>query len=224
MREGCDPPRRFRLIVFDWDGTLVDSTELIAVSLREACRDIGAAVPDLSTARHVIGLGLDDALRVAAPAVPRGRYPELTARYRHHFVSRDAEVPLFPGIRAMLQELDDRGFLLAIATGKSRRGLARALEQQGIGGHFAATRCADEGFAKPHPGMLEHLFAQTGVGPGESLMVGDTSHDLELARNAGTPAVAVSYGAHPREGLARHASLAMVDSPQALRQWLAANA
>ena len=218
------PPRRFRLIVFDWDGTLVDSTALIVSSLREACRDLGVALPDEAIARHVIGLGLEEALRQGVPAVPRTRYPELAARYRHHYLGRDADVPLFAGVDAMLQELEARGFLLAIATGKSRRGLTRALEQQGVGGRFAATRCADEGFGKPHPGMLWQLFEHTGVAPGDALMVGDTTHDLELARNAGALALAVSYGAHPREGLAARAPLAVVDSPQALRSWLEANA
>jgi len=213
--------RRFRLIVFDWDGTLVDSTQLIASSIRAACRDLGLPVPSPASARHVIGLGLEDALRLVAPALPLARYGELALRYRHHFVLRDAEIPLFPGVRPMLQELEDGGALLAIATGKSRRGLDRALEQQAIGRHFVASRCADEGFAKPHPGMLEHLLERAGAGRDETLMIGDTTHDLEMARNAGVGAVAVSYGAHPREALERHAPLAIVDSPQALREWLA---
>ena len=215
------PRRRFRLIVFDWDGTLVDSTQLIASSIRAACRDLGLPVPSRASARHVIGLGLEDALRLVAPALPRARYGELALRYRHHFVLRDAEIPLFPGVRSMLQELEGNGALLAIATGKSRLGLERALQQQAIGRHFVASRCADEGFAKPHPGMLEHLLERAGVGRGEALMIGDTTHDLAMAGNAGVGAVAVSYGAHPREALERHAPLAIVDSPQALREWLA---
>ena len=213
---------RFRLLVFDWDGTLADSTQLIASSIRAACRDLGLQVPSHASACHVIGLGLDDALRLVAPALPQARHGELALRYRHHFVLRDAEIPLFPGVRPMLQELEDAGVLLAIATGKSRRGLERALLQQAIGRHFVASRCADEGFAKPHPDMLLHLLELAGVERGEALMIGDTTHDLEMARNAGVAAVAVSYGAHPREALERHAPLAIVDSPQALREWLAA--
>jgi phosphoglycolate phosphatase len=222
--EAAMPPQRFRLIVFDWDGTLADSTALIASSIREACRDLGVAIPDEAAARYVIGLGLDEALRHVAPAVPPARYPELSIRYRHHFLSRDAHIPLFDGIRGMLAELESRGFFLAIATGKSRRGLMRALEQQGIAGHFVATRCADEGHAKPHPGMLLHLLERLGVAAAETVMIGDTTHDLELARNAGVPALAVSYGAHPREALARHAPLALLDSPLALDEWLRDNA
>jgi phosphoglycolate phosphatase len=222
--ERSAPPRRFRLIVFDWDGTLADSTALIVTSLREACRDLGVAIPDEAAARYVIGLGLDDALRHVAPEVPPARYPELTARYRTHFLSRDAEVPLFEGVGAMLAELETRGFLLAIATGKSRRGLIRALAQQGIAGHFVATRCADEGLAKPHPDMLLHLLGLTGVRAAEALMIGDTTHDLELARNAGTSALAVAYGAHSRTSLSHLSPLALIDSPSVLREWLRDNA
>ena len=215
---------RYRLIVFDWDGTLVDSTQLIAASIQAACRDLGLDVPSCENARHVIGLGLDDALRLVAPALPPARYGELALRYRHHFVLGDAGIPLFPGVRPMLQALEDGGALLAIATGKSRRGLARALEQQAIARHFIASRCADEGFAKPHPGMLEHLLELTGVGREEAVMIGDTTHDLEMARNARVDAVAVTYGAHPRQQLERLAPLAIVDSPQDLHRWLLAPA
>lgn len=214
---------RFPLIVFDWDGTLVDSTALIVASIREACRAVGAAMPDEDRARHVIGLGLNDALHHVVPDVPPSRYPELSARYREYFVARDAEIPLFAGMRELLVELEDRGHLLAIATGKSRRGLERALEQQQIGRHFAATRCADEGFPKPHPDMLLHLLEQTGVAATGALMIGDTTHDLELARNAGTAAVAVTYGAHPPTDLSRLAPLGIVDSVVELRDWLAAH-
>jgi phosphoglycolate phosphatase len=223
-RYAASPPRRFRLIVFDWDGTLSDSTALIASSIQAACRDIGAVVPDEFAARHVIGLGLAEALNRIAPSVPPSRHSELAARYRDHFLAQDAEIPLFAGAREMLAELDARGFLLAIATGKSRNGLARALAQQGIGDFFVATRCADEGLAKPHPEMLLHLIERTGVVAGKTLMIGDTTHDLDLARNAGVLALAVTYGAHPSAGLARLQPLAMLESVPALRLWLRANA
>lgn len=215
---------RFPLLVFDWDGTLVDSTALIVASIREACRAIGAAVPDEERARHVIGLGLFDALHHVVPDVSPARYPELSARYREYFVARDAEIPLFDGMRELLGELEARGHLLAIATGKSRRGLERALAQQRIGHHFAATRCADEGFAKPHPDMLLYLLERTGVPAAGALMIGDTTHDLELARNAGTAAVAVTYGAHAPADLSRLAPLGIVDSVVELRGWLAVHA
>ncbi|MEO8305277.1 MAG: HAD-IA family hydrolase [Betaproteobacteria bacterium] len=216
--------RRFPFIVFDWDGTLADSTLIIAESLQNACRDVGEPVPADIDARFVIGLGLGDALRLVAPGLPPERHPDLVARYRHHFIVRDAHIALFDGAREMLAELDAAGFLLGIATGKSRAGLDRALAQQGVAGHFAMTRCADEGFPKPHPDMLVHLMDRAGVGPRETLMIGDTTHDLELARNAGASALAVAYGAHGADGLDRLAPLATLHSVDELRAWLHANA
>jgi phosphoglycolate phosphatase len=214
---------RFRFIVFDWDGTLVDSTAIIASSLRMACRDIGEPVPDEATARYVIGLGLVDVLRHVAPGLSREQQRALAERYRFHYLSRDPAIPLFAGVREMLDELEAAGRLLAIATGKSRAGLERALAQQGFAQRFVATRCADESPPKPHPGMLLHLMEQVGVEPAATLMVGDTTHDLELARNAGVASVAVSYGAHEAAGFAPFGPLATLHSPTALRRWLGAN-
>jgi phosphoglycolate phosphatase len=220
-----DPgPRRFRFVVFDWDGTLADSTALIATAIRDACRDIGEPVPDETTARYVIGLGLADALRHVAPGLVPERHRDLAVRYRHHYLAGDARIPLFAGAREMLDELDEAGFLLAVATGKSRVGLNRALDQQGIAHRFVATRCADEGFPKPNPDMLLHLMQRVGADPRETLMIGDTTHDLELARNAGAAGVAVSYGAHSSAGLAELNPLALVHTVDELRRWLRANA
>jgi phosphoglycolate phosphatase len=216
-------PHRFRLLVFDWDGTLADSTALIATALQQACRDIGEPVPDDVRARYVIGLGLADAVRHVAPGLAPERHHDLAARYRHHYLAGDPEIPLFEGARQMLDELNDAGFLLAVATGKTRVGLNRALEQQGIASRFVATRCADESAPKPNPDMLMHLMDYVGANPNDTLMIGDTTHDLELARNAGAPAVAVSYGAHDPAGLAQLEPLAMVHSVHELRQWLMAN-
>ena len=217
-------PRRFSFIVFDWDGTLIDSTTIIADSLQQACRDLGEPVPTDIDARYVIGLGLSDALKHVAPRLSPDRHPDLAARYRHHFISRDAQIALYPGVRELLAELAAAGFVLGIATGKSRAGLDRALAQHGIGGRFAATRCADEGFPKPHPDMLEQLINRVGVSPRETLMVGDTTHDIELARNAGASALAVAYGAHGADGLGALAPLATVHSIAELRAWLMAHA
>lgn len=217
-------PRRFRFVVFDWDGTLVDSTAIIASSLRRACHDIGEPVPDDAMARYVIGLGLADVLRHVAPGLPRERQRDLAERYRFHYLSRDPDIPLFAGVREMLDELDAAGCLLAIATGKTRAGLDRALAQQGVAHRFVATRCADESPPKPHPGMLLHLMERVGVDPGATLMIGDTTHDLELARNAGVAALAVTYGAHESAGLAHFGPLATLHSTAELRQWLRVNA
>jgi phosphoglycolate phosphatase len=217
-------PQRFRLLVFDWDGTLADSTGIIAAAIQQACRDLGVPTPDDVAARFVIGLGLADALRHVAPTLPAKDYPRLSERYREHYLARDPEIPLFGGAREMLDELDARGFLLAIATGKSRVGLSRALAQQGLTHRFVASRCADEGFPKPHPDMLLALMDRCGVAPVETLMIGDTTHDLALARNAGAASLAVSYGAHQADGFAEWSPLATVASIEELSAWLRANA
>jgi len=217
-------PRQFRLLVFDWDGTLADSTAIIAGALQQACRDLDLPAPDDTPARFVIGLGLTDALRHVAPTLPSADHPRLSERYRQHYLARDPEIPLFGGARELLDELDERGFLLAIATGKTRVGLTRALAQHGLAHRFVASRCADEGFPKPHPDMLLNLMDRCGVDPVQTLMIGDTTHDMELARNAGASALAVTYGAHTPAGLAGVSPLATVASIAELATWLRANA
>ena len=217
-------PLRYRLLVFDWDGTLADSAAIIVEALQRACADLELPVPDDAAARYVIGLGLNDALRHVAPTLLREDYPKLSARYRVHYLNRDPEIPLFAGAEAMLATLEARGHLLAIATGKSRRGLDRALEQAGIGRHFVATRCADEGLPKPDPDMLLHLMKHLGAAPAETLMIGDTTHDLLLAANAGVDAVGVAYGAHPADSLLEERSLAVVESVGDLAHWLSVHA
>jgi phosphoglycolate phosphatase len=216
--------RRYRLIAFDWDGTLADSTAIIAASIQAACRDVGEPVPDDVAARYVIGLGLAEALAHVAPALPLERHPELSARYRHHYLSRDPQIPLFEGVPELLADLHEAGFLLAVATGKTRVGLDRALSGNNLVQRFHATRCADEGRPKPHPDMLLHLMQALGVTPGQTLMIGDTTHDLELARAAGADAVGVAYGAHEPDGLLCAFPLAVVHSIAELRAWLDDNA
>ena len=217
-------PRRFRAIVFDWDGTLVDSTALIAGALRNACAAIGCPVPSETDARFVIGLGLADALAHVAPGLDAHEQRALLGHYRTHYLDGEAAIPLFDGAYAMLEELDAAGYLLGVATGKTRVGLDRALAAKGLAGRFHATRCADEGFPKPHPDMLRVVMDRLAVQPAETLMIGDTTHDLDLARNAGAHAVAVAYGAHDVEGLRSRSPLALVHSLAELRQWLASHA
>ncbi|MDQ3025608.1 MAG: HAD-IA family hydrolase [Pseudomonadota bacterium] len=212
---------KYDLVVFDWDGTLMDSTRLIARSLQCACRDIGAPVPTEREALFVIGLNLLDTCNHVAPDLDEGGRARLADRYRHHFLTNEHEAPLYDGVREMLSDLHGRGHRLAVATGKARRGLERALDATGLRPWFEATQCADEGFAKPHPGMLLALLEVTGVEPGRALMVGDTTHDLELAANAGVDAVAVSYGAHHEELLSTRPARARVGSVDELHRWLA---
>ncbi|MGE5118313.1 MAG: HAD-IA family hydrolase [Betaproteobacteria bacterium] len=213
-------PRRFDLIVFDWDGTLFDSTALIVRCIQSACRDLGTAVPDDAQAAYVIGLGLDDALRLAAPALARERYRELGLRYRHHYLARQHELSLFPGTLDMLHALRGRSHLLGVATGKTRRGLDDALGTAQLAGLFDATRTADETASKPDPRMLRELMDELAVAPERTLMVGDTTHDLQLAVNAGTPRLAVAYGAHEPEAFHEHDPLAVLHSTAELRDWL----
>ncbi len=214
-------PRRFDLIAFDWDGTLFDSTALIVQCIQSACRDMGTAVPSDSDAAYVIGLGLHDALKHAAPGLPEASYPELGKHYRHHYFARQHEVVLFAGSLDLLHALKARQHLLAVATGKGRRGLDEALASAQLQGVFDATRTADETAGKPHPMMLLQLMQQLGIAPERTLMIGDTTHDLQMARNAGTPRVAVSFGAHDAEAFAEHEPLFVAHSTAALQQWLA---
>ncbi len=215
---------RYRLLVFDWDGTLADSAAIIVEAIQLACADLGLPIPTDAAARYVIGLGLHDALRHVTPTLAERDYPALSARYRVHYLNRDPEIPLFAGAEMLLSSLNARGHALAVATGKSRRGLDRALEQAGIGARFAATRCADEGFPKPNPDMLLYLMDRLGAAPAETLMIGDTTHDLMLAANAGVDAIGVAYGAHPGPALAAQPNRAIVGSVEELALWLGAHA
>jgi len=215
---------RYGLLVFDWDGTLIDSAGAIVWCIQSACRDLGLPVPDAARASHVIGLGLHDALAYAVPGLPVADYGRMVERYRTHFLARDATIPLFRGAAEMLSSLRDDGHTLAIATGKSRAGLARALDNTGLRPLFASSRCADQCAPKPAPDMLLELMDELGTGDASTLMIGDTVHDLQMAARAGVPAVAVSYGAHAKADLEAMAPVACVDSVAELDQWLKQNA
>ena len=214
-------PRRYDLIVFDWDGTLFDSTALIVRAIQAACRDLGAPVPSDEAAAHVIGLGLQDALQHAVPDLPVDLYPELGRRYRQHYFASHDQVTLFAGVPELLTGLRERNHWLAVATGKNRHGLNEALRISALGGLFDATRTADETRSKPHPQMLQELMREFGTDPERTLMIGDTTHDLQLAANAGTDAVAVAYGAHPPEQLGDLRPLTIAHSVPELQDWLA---
>lgn len=216
-------PRRFDLLVFDWDGTIVDSTAMIATCIQKAAADLSLTVPTLEQASHVIGLGLLDALARAVPELSPDRIDEFSARYRYHYFACEPEILLFTGVRDLLVERVEAGLPLAVATGKSRRGLARAFESTGLGRFFESSRCADETHAKPHPAMLLELADELEVSPERTVMIGDTTHDLQMASAAGAGAVAVTYGAHSREQLAELAPLALAASVAELHRWLREN-
>ena len=215
--------RRYDLIVWDWDGTIMDSTPTIVHCIQQACRDLDFPVPDDSIASYVIGLGVQDSLRRVAPSVHPARFPELVDRFRYHYLSKDHELHLFEGIRELLEDLKNKGFLLGVATGKPRRGLNRSLDFHELKHIFHDTRTADESFSKPHPGMLLDLSDSLQVPVRKMLMIGDTTHDLEMAESAGVDGIAVSYGAHPADALRSAKSLACLDNVEQLAAWLYSN-
>ena len=217
-------PRRFDLIAFDWDGTLFDSTKIIVRCIQRAVADVGGTVPADREAAYVIGMGLMEALAHAAPDVPQEKYPELGARYRFHYVAHQDDLVLFDGVLPMLGELRARHHWLAVATGKSRRGLDDALRSSQLHGVFDGSRTADETAGKPHPRMLHELMREFGTDAERTLMIGDTTHDLQMALNAGCASVAVSYGAHPPEGFEALRPRAVVHSVRELHDWLLGNA
>jgi phosphoglycolate phosphatase len=214
---------RFDLLVFDWDGTLVDSTGHIAASLQAAFADLELPVPTLQAARHVIGLGLQDALTYLNPALPESRYEDVAERYKYHFLAGDAGIACFPGVEQGLPALNGEGYLLAVATGKSRRGLDRQLQALALAPHFHDSRCADEGFPKPHPDMLETLMERLGTTPERTLMIGDTTHDLQMAANAKVGAIGLRCGAHDVADLQSLQPLACLADFREFLHWLKQN-
>jgi len=212
--------RRFDLIAFDWDGTLFDSTAIIVRCIQEAVRDVGGTVPSDKEAAYVIGMGLMQALAHAAPDVPPEKYPELGNRYRFHYLQHQDDLSLFDGVLPLLDDLRARGHLLAVATGKSRRGLDEALHTVQLRGVFDGSRTADQTAGKPHPLMLQELMAEFDVPPERLLMIGDTTHDLQMAVNAGCASVAVSYGAHEPDVFHALNPLFVAHSVRELHGWL----
>lgn len=216
--------RRFDLIAFDWDGTLYDSTAIIARCIQAAVKDVGGTAPSDEVATYVIGMGLMQALAHAAPDVPPERYPLLGQRYRHHYLAQQDDISLFEGVLPMLTALKGRHHWLAVATGKSRVGLDAALQTVALKGLFDGSRTADETAGKPSPVMLHELMREFGVDPERTLMVGDTTHDLQMALNAGCASVGVSYGAHEPAAFGALKPLHVAHSVSDLQAWLLDNA
>lgn len=211
----------FELLVFDWDGTLMDSQAKIVSCLQAAIRDLQLPPLGVEALSNVIGLGLAEAVNTLYPGSDVKLQQAMSDRYRHHFlVSDTTPSTLFSGAGEVLQSLAAQGYLLAVATGKGRQGLDKVLEETGLAELFHATRCADETFSKPHPQMLFELMDHLGAEPAATLMIGDTEYDMEMARNARTAALAVSYGVHAQERLLRHEPLGCLHSISELPQWL----
>ena len=202
----------------------MDSTSTIVKSIQAAARDLGLPVPRDEQASHVIGLGLHEAMQAAMPHIDPALYPKMVERYRFHYLTKDPELVLFDGVRDMLSELSQDGYFLAVATGKSRVGLNRALNAVGLLSLFDATRCADETFSKPHPAMLQELTRELGQDLKRTVMIGDTTHDLLMANNAGAAAVAVEYGAHPVDQLQSCKPVFSAQNVGQLHEWLSQHA
>jgi len=214
-------PMRYQLIVFDWDGTLMDSEACIVTCMQQAAGEVGVAVPGHDAAKDVIGLGLAEAVQRLFTNEAPARWPELVAAYRRHFLGGElAPSPLFEGVREVLSDLAESGLFLAVATGKSRRGLDRVLDESGLGDLFTITRCADETFSKPHPQMLLDIMGYVGLDPQQTLMIGDTEYDVQMAANAGVDALGVSYGVHAPDRLRAHGALHCLDAIDELPGWL----
>ncbi|MEK6771441.1 MAG: HAD-IA family hydrolase [Pseudomonadota bacterium] len=214
--------RSYDLVVFDWDGTLMDSADKIVRCFQNALRDAALPDPGVEAIRQIIGLGLNEAMAALLPAHSRHDHARVADRYRDHFLHLDTtDSVLFPGVREGLDEISRGGYLLAVATGKSRRGLQRVLTETGLTTLFVATRCADEARSKPHPQMLLDILDATGMEADRALMVGDTVYDLDMARHAEVDALAVSYGVHHRAQLKVCDPLACLDSFDEVRRWLA---
>ncbi len=212
--------KRYDLLIFDWDGTLMDSAGHIVESIQNACDDLGIPVPADRDCRQIIGLGLVQALQTLLPNLAELDYPRLTERYRHHYLGRDAEIALFDGVANGIRELREAGYVLAVATGKSQIGLQRALDYHGLGRFFSATRCADQTHSKPHPAMVLEILDELLVAPDRAIVIGDTSHDMLMAQNAGVDRLAVSYGAHEHDDLLAHDPVALLHSFGDVREWL----
>ena len=212
--------RKYDLIAFDWDGTLFDSTAIITRSIQAAVVDVGGAKPSDHDASYVIGMGLVQALAHAAPDVSPDKYPQLGERYKFHYSQGMNDITLFAGVLELLAALKGRNHLLAVATGKSRRGLDDALQAVELKDLFHASRTADQTAGKPDPLMLHELMEELNVPPERTLMIGDTTHDLLMAQNAGCASIGVSYGAHASDSFAEFNPLYIAHSVAELDRWM----
>lgn len=216
-------PKPFKLLVFDWDGTLMDSQARIVTSFQTAISEMAFAVRTPEQIRNIIGLGLDKAIYTLFPEVDEANRMALKTRYRHHFLYVNSlPTPLFPSVATSLHTLQAQHYWLAVATGKSRAGLDRALTESGLNHLFYSTRCAEETRSKPDPLMLVEIMAELGVTAADTLMIGDSEYDLQMAHNAGVAAVAVSYGTQAASHLLNFNPLACFDDLAQLPTWLEA--
>lgn len=210
-----------KLIVFDWDGTLMDSAAHIVACLQNAITELSLAPKTDDELKNIIGLGLREAFFALYPQADDNELTSLTHRYREHFFDNNATpCELFDGARELIQELDSNDYYLAIATGKGRNGLDKVLKETGMGTYFPITRCADESHSKPHPQMMLDIIDYYGVEANEAIMIGDSEYDLLMANNAKAQSVAVTYGVHEKHRLLNCSPITSVDSIKDLHEWL----
>lgn len=217
-------PKQFDLIVWDWDGTLADSTGMITHAILKAAEQVGLPAISTRAASNIIGLGLRESIHALYGDIPAEQAQALASQYSANYYAGEHEIPLFEGAVETITALNKQGFKLAVATGKGRRGLNSALEHCGLGNFFHATRTVDECFSKPHPQMLDELMDHFVVMPERTLMIGDTSYDLHMAQNAGVSAIGVTYGAQAAEQWQHLNPIAQFNDFSSLSGWLLENA
>ncbi|MCK7552926.1 HAD family hydrolase [Marinobacter goseongensis] len=210
-----------KVVIFDWDGTLVDSVEHIADSLHQAATELGYPALEREAYRDIIGLGMVEALEKLYPGISREQMNTIREGYGRYFFSKGTTPQnVFDGMAEVVSDIRAGGRGCSVATGKSRKGLEGALVSSGLGPHFEITRCADETRSKPHPAMLQEILAFYGIKPAEAVMIGDTRYDLEMAQRIGMPSIGVEWGVHKRDVLGHYAPHAIVDSVPDLREVL----
>ncbi len=212
--------KKFDLIVWDWDGTLANSTAMITDALVQAAQQVGLPALEPKAASNIIGLGLRESIYALFGDLPADMAQKLAVQYSANYYAGESKIPLFAGAKATIIELSRRGFKLAVATGKGRRGLNLALQHCGLANYFHATRTVDECFSKPHPQMLDELMDDLVVTPERTLMIGDTSYDLQMAKNASVQAVAVTFGAQSHDKLVAYNPVEMFHQFDDLSAWL----
>jgi phosphoglycolate phosphatase len=212
---------KVRVVIFDWDGTLVDSVEHIADSLHQAATDLGYPALEREAYRDIIGLGMVEALEKLYPGISRDEMNRIREGYAGYFFSKTTTPQnVFEGMADVVADLCGSGRRCSVATGKSRRGLDSALVSSGLGSHFEITRCADETRSKPDPAMLEEILDFYRIEPAEAVMIGDTRYDLEMAQRIGMPSIGVEWGVHKRDVLGDYSPHAIVDTVPGLRRVL----
>jgi len=203
----------YKLVIFDWDGTLMDSIDHIVSSMQAAANVIGLVKPSNDEVKQIIGLSLPVALKTLFVDITDVQVAQMLAQYKSEYLTGDqTPTPLFDNARELLIQLQIQGKLLAVATGKGRTGLNRVLAASETAQYFDTTRCAGEMPSKPDPTMLNSILAELDVEPHEAIMIGDTSHDLSMAQNAGVPSIGVTFGVHSKDVLNQYNPIAVVDS------------